>query len=130
MLHCFPEPLKKAIIVLSDKDGKEADEIKPYRPVTLLPTIDKLLEQILLRRLNHALKRKNILHHNQLGFRDGRSTDDAIHQSVEKTQDAKNKKLHKMASPWTSKEPLTICNIIQFAIDLMKSSTLSYNRSP
>ncbi|GBO01826.1 hypothetical protein AVEN_255444-1 [Araneus ventricosus] len=63
-LHCFPEPLKKVIIVLFYKDGKEADKIKSYRPVTLLPTIGKVLEQILLRRLNHTLKKKNILHHN------------------------------------------------------------------
>ncbi|GBN00487.1 hypothetical protein AVEN_238337-1 [Araneus ventricosus] len=59
-LHCFPEPLKKGIIVLFHKDGKEADKIKSYRPVTLLPTIGKVLEQILLRRLNHTLKKKNI----------------------------------------------------------------------
>ncbi|GBM80856.1 Putative protein in type-1 retrotransposable element R1DM [Araneus ventricosus] len=95
-LHCFPEPLKKGIIVLFHKDGKEADKIKSYRPVTLLPTIGKVLEQILLRRLNHTLKKKNILHHNQFGFREGRSTDDAIHQLTEKIQDAKNKQLHTM----------------------------------
>ncbi|GBN16582.1 RNA-directed DNA polymerase from mobile element jockey [Araneus ventricosus] len=95
-LHCFPEPLKKGIIVLFHKDGKEADKIKSYRPVTLLPTIGKVLEQILLRRLNHTLKKKNVLHHNQFGFREGRSTDDAIHQLVEKIQDSKNKKLHTM----------------------------------
>ncbi|GBM91478.1 Putative protein in type-1 retrotransposable element R1DM [Araneus ventricosus] len=76
------------------KEGKGADKIKSYRPVTLLPTIGKVLERILLRRLNHTLKKKNILHHNQFGFRAGRSTDDAIHQLVEKIQDAKNKKLH------------------------------------
>ncbi|GBN25229.1 putative RNA-directed DNA polymerase from transposon X-element [Araneus ventricosus] len=93
-LHCFPEPLKEGIIVLFHKDGKEADKIKSYRPVTLLPTIGKVLEQILLRRLNHTLKKKNILHHNQFGFRESRSTDDAIHQLVEKIQDDKNKKLH------------------------------------
>ncbi|GBL96080.1 hypothetical protein AVEN_104319-1 [Araneus ventricosus] len=51
---------------------------------------------ILLRRLNHTLKKKNLLHHNQFGFREVRSTDDAIHQLVEKIQDAKNKKLHTM----------------------------------
>ncbi|GBN39919.1 Putative protein in type-1 retrotransposable element R1DM, partial [Araneus ventricosus] len=89
-------PLKKGIIVLFHKDGKEADKIKSYRPVTLLPTIGKVLEQILLRRLNHTLKKKNILHHNQFGFREGRSTDDAIHQLAEKIQDAKNKQLHTM----------------------------------
>ncbi|GBL79487.1 hypothetical protein AVEN_66463-1 [Araneus ventricosus] len=43
-LHCFPEPLKKGIIVLFNKDGKEADKIKSYRSVTLLPTIGKVLE--------------------------------------------------------------------------------------
>ncbi|GBM33078.1 hypothetical protein AVEN_9623-1 [Araneus ventricosus] len=93
-LHGFPEPWKKGIIVLFHMDGKEADKIKSYRPVTLLPTIGKVLEQILLRRLNHTLKKKNLLHHNQFVFRDGRSIGDAIHQLVEKIHDAKNKKLH------------------------------------
>ncbi|GBN88071.1 hypothetical protein AVEN_250271-1 [Araneus ventricosus] len=40
-LHCFPELLKKGIIVLLHKDGT---------PVTLLPTIGKVLEEILVRR--------------------------------------------------------------------------------
>ncbi|GBN56959.1 Retrovirus-related Pol polyprotein from type-1 retrotransposable element R1 [Araneus ventricosus] len=79
-----------------DEDGEEADKIKSYRPVTLLPTIGKVLEQILLRSLNHTLKKKNILHHNQFGSREGRSTDDAIYQLVEKIHDAKNKQLHTM----------------------------------
>ncbi|GBN99905.1 hypothetical protein AVEN_26917-1 [Araneus ventricosus] len=83
-LHCFPEPLKKGIIVLFHNDGKEEDKIKSYRPMTLLPTIGKVLEQMLLRRLNHTLKKKNILRHNQFGFREGRSTDDSIHQLIEK----------------------------------------------
>ncbi|GBM07425.1 hypothetical protein AVEN_26493-1 [Araneus ventricosus] len=34
------------------------------------------------------------MYHPAFGFREGRSTDDAIHQSVEKIQDSKNKKLH------------------------------------
>ncbi|GBL74229.1 Putative protein in type-1 retrotransposable element R1DM [Araneus ventricosus] len=95
-LHCFPEPLKKGIIVLFHKDGKEADKIKSYRPVTLLPIIGKVLERILLRRLNHTLKKKSLLYHNQFDFREGRSTDDAIHQLVENIHDAENKKLHTM----------------------------------
>ncbi|GBM10022.1 hypothetical protein AVEN_24005-1 [Araneus ventricosus] len=93
-LHFFSEPLKKGIIILFHKDGKEADEIKSYRPVTLLLTIGKVLEQILLRTLNHTIKKKNLLHHNEFGFRGGRSTDDAIYQLAERIQDAKHKKLH------------------------------------
>ncbi|GBM88158.1 RNA-directed DNA polymerase from mobile element jockey [Araneus ventricosus] len=110
----FDEPLKKGIIVLFHKDGKEADKIKSYIPVALLPTIGKVLEQILLRRLNHTLKKENILHHNQFGFRDGRSIDDAIHQLVEKMQDAKNKKLHTMV----------ICLDIQGAFDHLQYNSI------
>ncbi|GBL57111.1 hypothetical protein AVEN_107975-1, partial [Araneus ventricosus] len=51
-------------------------KIKSYRPVTLLSTIGKVLKQILLRRLNHTLKKKNLLHHNKFGFKESRSTDD------------------------------------------------------
>ncbi|GBL98616.1 hypothetical protein AVEN_19679-1 [Araneus ventricosus] len=76
------------------KDGKEAEKIKSHTPMTLLPTIGKALEQILRRK--HTLKKKNLLHHNQFGFREDRCTDDAIHQLIEKIQDAKNRKLHTM----------------------------------
>ncbi|GBL77719.1 hypothetical protein AVEN_152937-1 [Araneus ventricosus] len=57
-LLCFPEPTKNGIIALFHKESKEADKIKSYRPVTLLPTIGKVTEHILLRRLNHTLKNK------------------------------------------------------------------------
>ncbi|GBM07378.1 hypothetical protein AVEN_187908-1 [Araneus ventricosus] len=136
-LHCFPEPLKKRIIVLLRKDGKEVDKIKSYRPVTLLPTIGKVLEQILLRRLNHTLKKKNILHHNQIGFREGRSTDDAIHQLVERIQDAKNKKLHTMrthrskAKSYCSSSPHEIPTLDchhQLKVSTEKSTTILISR--
>ncbi|GBO35047.1 Retrovirus-related Pol polyprotein from type-1 retrotransposable element R1 [Araneus ventricosus] len=106
--------LQVSCLLLARKDGKEADKIKSYRPVTLLPTIGKVLEQILLRRLNHTLKKKNILHHNQFGFREGRSTDDAIHQLVEKIKDAKNKQLHTMV----------ISLDIQGAFDLLQYNSI------
>ncbi|GBN37758.1 hypothetical protein AVEN_83324-1 [Araneus ventricosus] len=48
-LHCFPESLEKGIIALFEKDDKEADKIKSYRTVTMLLTIGKVQEQILLR---------------------------------------------------------------------------------
>ncbi|GBM22170.1 hypothetical protein AVEN_190826-1 [Araneus ventricosus] len=55
-LQCFPNPLKTGVIVFFKK-GKNKSDIKSYCPVTLLPTLGKILEKLLLERLNHHLKK-------------------------------------------------------------------------
>ncbi|GBN27646.1 hypothetical protein AVEN_33139-1 [Araneus ventricosus] len=49
-----------------------------YRPISLLPTIGKVLEKLLTQRLNFHLEKNNILNNLQYGFREGRSTEMAI----------------------------------------------------
>ncbi|GBM55193.1 hypothetical protein AVEN_182145-1 [Araneus ventricosus] len=59
-LQCFPTPLKVGIIVLFHKKGKPKSETKSYRPVSLLPTLSKILEKLLLERLNFHLRTNNL----------------------------------------------------------------------
>ena len=49
-----------------------------YRPISLLPSVSKLLEKIVHHRLNKFLKKKNILYSRQYGFRPSHSTSDAV----------------------------------------------------
>ncbi|GBO30514.1 hypothetical protein AVEN_170443-1 [Araneus ventricosus] len=49
----------------------------------LLPTLGKIIERLFLLQLNKWLDRNNIIHHNQYGFREGKSCDLAIHHLIE-----------------------------------------------
>ncbi|GBM95487.1 hypothetical protein AVEN_95944-1 [Araneus ventricosus] len=60
------------------QDGKEEQNIKSYRPISLLPTLGKLLEKLLLQRFNFQLKTKKLQHPLQYGFREGKSADEAL----------------------------------------------------
>lgn len=59
---------------------KEGDKelISNYRPVTLISNFAKIFEKILKKRLTSFLSKYNILSEMQYGFREGRSTQDAI----------------------------------------------------
>ncbi|GBM90624.1 Putative protein in type-1 retrotransposable element R1DM [Araneus ventricosus] len=74
----FPDPLKVGNIILFHKHGKSKTEASSYRPISLLPTIGKVLEKLLTQRLNFHLEKNNRLSNLQYGFREGRSTEMAI----------------------------------------------------
>lgn len=73
----FPTILKKSEIHPIYKSG---DKKLPsnYRPISILPSISKILEKIINNRLIHYLETNNLLATNQFGFRRGKSTDDAV----------------------------------------------------
>ena len=73
----FPKNMKLAIIAPIYK-GKSKVEISNYRPVSLLPTISKILEKIVNQRVTEFFIKYKILYEGQYGFRKGRSTTDAI----------------------------------------------------
>ncbi|GBN47636.1 Putative protein in type-1 retrotransposable element R1DM [Araneus ventricosus] len=89
----FPTPLKEGIIVLFHKKGKETRNISSHIRITLLPTMGKLLEKLLLQRFNFTLEKNNKLHEQQYGFRQGKSVDLALHSLVSKLSEAKRKVL-------------------------------------
>lgn len=74
----FPREWKKAKLVLLPKAGREAGTPQAYRPICLLDEVGKLFERILASRLVQHLSRNRNLHEEQYGFREGRSTVDAI----------------------------------------------------
>ncbi|GBN17351.1 Putative protein in type-1 retrotransposable element R1DM [Araneus ventricosus] len=79
----FPEHLRNAKVFFLLKDGKDPSLCTSYRPVCLLPTLGKIIERLFLLQLNKWLDRNNIIHHNQYGFREGKSCDLAIHDLIE-----------------------------------------------
>lgn len=73
----FPDILKKTVIVPVYKGDSRLDVVN-YRPISLITNFAKILEKILKTRILSFLEKNNILSHRQYGFREGKSTEDAI----------------------------------------------------
>ena len=74
----FPDRWKRQRLVLLPKAGKPPGDPSAYRPICLLDTVGKVLERVILNRLERHTEGANGLSSNQFGFRKGRSTTDAI----------------------------------------------------
>ncbi|GFW65495.1 probable RNA-directed DNA polymerase from transposon X-element [Trichonephila clavipes] len=70
----FPDNWKEAIIFPINKPGKDPHLSSSYRPISLLSTIGKLTESIILHRLKNFINENNILNPNQYGFTNKLST--------------------------------------------------------
>jgi hypothetical protein len=73
----FPKKLKLAEVHPVYKSGNR-DCVNNYRPISILPTLSKILEKIMNSRLIHYLEYYKLLSHSQFGFRTKRSTNDAV----------------------------------------------------
>ncbi|GFW79517.1 probable RNA-directed DNA polymerase from transposon X-element [Trichonephila clavipes] len=70
----FPDNWKEAIIFPINKPGKDPHLASSYRPISLLSTIGKLTESIILHRLKNFINENNLLNPNQYGFTNKLST--------------------------------------------------------
>jgi hypothetical protein len=65
----FPQHWKRSIIHPIVKLGKEKlSEVRKYRPISLINTGGKLLDKLLINRINHHLHTNKLLNRNQYGF--------------------------------------------------------------
>ncbi|GBM23002.1 hypothetical protein AVEN_226538-1 [Araneus ventricosus] len=87
-LQCFQSPF----IVLFHKKGRPKSGTKSYRPVLLLPTLGKILEKILLERLNFHLRTNNLQAANQYGFTVNKLSEEAIVDSIDEIEMARSTK--------------------------------------
>lgn len=79
----FPTTWKKAEIILFHKPNKPKLSCSSYRPISLLPTMSKILERVIYQRLNEYLNEANIIPPHQFGFRSKHST---THQLLRLTE--------------------------------------------
>jgi hypothetical protein len=71
----FPARWKRAKLVPITKPGKENNEdVSKFRPVSLLNTGRKVLEKVLINRINHYVYSHDFMNTNQYGFTPQRST--------------------------------------------------------
>jgi methyl coenzyme M reductase subunit D len=85
-LNHFPKIWKHAKVIPIPKPGKPANEVSSYRPISLLSSISKILERVLLNRINEHLEDNKVIPNQQCGFRTGRSTS---HQLIKVIKTAK-----------------------------------------
>ena len=83
----FPANWRHSVVLPVIKSGKDPLNTSSYRPISLTPTLCKLMEKLVTIRLTYFVEKNNILSNIQCGFRKGRSTVDHIIR----LQDAINK---------------------------------------
>ena len=79
----FPDLLKLAKVTPQFKGG---DKMEPgnYRPVSVLPIFDKVLEKLMKKRLMEFLNENEVLNDVQFGFRENKSTSMAMLKILQK----------------------------------------------
>ena len=77
-LQLMPDIWKTSIVIPILKAGKNKSEKSNYRPIALTSHVSKVMEKIILLRMNHHIEKNNIIPSNQCGFRKGKSTTDHI----------------------------------------------------
>ncbi|XP_045460873.1 uncharacterized protein LOC123671201 [Harmonia axyridis] len=89
----FPQELKIARVVPVHKKD-DVDEEGNYRPVSILPIISKVFEEILRKRLLSFLDEHSCISDSQHGFRSKRSTTSAIVELIAGVTEALDHHLH------------------------------------
>ena len=82
----FPDQLKIAIVTPIYK-GKNSDPhwFNNYRPISLLPTISKIVEKVIHKQLYNYMNHSKLLKNSQYGFRENHSTEYAAMEFVDNT---------------------------------------------
>ena len=76
-----PDLMKTAKVIPIFK-SKAKDDLSNNRPISILPTISKILEKVVHHRLYQFIQKSNILYQNQYGFRHNHSTLHAVTKLV------------------------------------------------
>ena len=78
----YPDQMKIAKVIALFKGG-DAKNIENYRPISLLPIINRILEKIIYNRIFKFLDRNNFFYCRQYGFRQNYSTEIAASELID-----------------------------------------------
>lgn len=73
----YPLAMKRAVVSMIYKKGSPED-LKNYRPISLLGVINKIIEKTIVEQLSTHLEDNKLLSEYQFGFRKGRNTEQAV----------------------------------------------------
>ncbi|XP_060527429.1 probable RNA-directed DNA polymerase from transposon BS isoform X1 [Cylas formicarius] len=98
VLQHFPAQWKKSIVIPICKPGKDPKLLNSYRPISLLNTMSKVAERIILTRINNFAEKQNLTPEFQFGFRKGRSTLHPVAKLAHETVLAFNRRMLTVAT--------------------------------
>ena len=76
----WPTSLRKAQIIMILKPVKDPTDVSSYRPVSLLPTISKVLEKLIYKQITKDTCQQGWIPHHQFCFRRAHSTIQQSHR--------------------------------------------------
>jgi Reverse transcriptase (RNA-dependent DNA polymerase) len=89
-LSFFPKSWKHANVIPVPKPGKDPSNPSSYRPISLLSSIGKIFERVILKRLQNFITANNFLPNHQFGFRTAHSVAHQLRRVVKNVKDARN----------------------------------------
>ena len=93
----FPEKFKEARVIPLFKSGK-VEDMKNYRPISILPFLAKLFEKIMHSRILKFLNKNKIISSNQYGFQPKRGTTEALINLTNEVNDSFNDRQNMIAT--------------------------------
>ncbi|KAL3290506.1 hypothetical protein HHI36_023842 [Cryptolaemus montrouzieri] len=90
----FPNVWKEAIVICIPKPGKNLSSPSSYRPISLLPAISKVVEKVILTRINAHIDTHSIIPDFQYGFRKNHGTGHQLLRVGEFLTNSFNKRWH------------------------------------
>ena len=93
----FPKEWKKAKIVPLYKKKGDPEDCTNYRPISLLPTLSKVIEKIIEKQIRTYMDTNNYWSKTQFGFRAGHETGHAVTRAIHEILDAKSQNLASIA---------------------------------
>lgn len=94
----FPLLWKHSIVIPIPKPNKNPSNVENYRPISLLPSLSKILEKIIQKRLNNYLNKNGIIPRHQFGFTEKLSTTHQLLRITEHIHTAFQRKLHTIST--------------------------------
>ena len=88
----IPAKWKTAEVVLIPKPNKDHTRPENHRPISLLNTLSKLLERVIMTRVQKWLQETNLISNFQCGFRSARQTNDQLFRLINDGRTAFNKR--------------------------------------
>ena len=101
-----PNTLKIAKVVPIYK-SKDQKQLSNYRPISLLPSISKILEKVIHKHVYNFLNHQNIFYQSQYGFRPKHSTINAVMEFTSDILKSIEKSTIQLVCSSTSPRPLT-----------------------
>uniref|UniRef100_A0A6M2DG86 Putative rna-directed dna polymerase from mobile element jockey n=1 Tax=Xenopsylla cheopis TaxID=163159 RepID=A0A6M2DG86_XENCH len=97
-LNYWPEKLKSAEIIVILKQGKDPTNVDSYRPISILSIIAKIIEKVILQRLEEDSCSINWIPNHQFGFRQGHTTTQQTNRVIDVILTTLNKKKYAVAA--------------------------------